>query len=115
MPISSTVRKKSASINDQRELKARVLGLDRASDVAVLKINGRQLPTVRLGTSSTTQVGDWVLAIGSPFGFESSARAGIVSAKSRSGGYQGQSFAIPIKVTMNVERQIVQHGKVDLG
>lgn len=148
----------TVKLNDKREFKAKVLGLDKASDVAVLKIDGKNLPTVRVGTSAQTQVGEWVLAIGSPFGFESSASAGIVSAKSRnlpdgsyvpfiqtdvavnpgnsggplfnmngeviginsqiysrSGGYQGLSFAIPIEVAMNVEKQILAHGKVQRG
>lgn len=148
----------TVKLNDKREFKAKVLGLDKASDVAVLKIDGKNLPTVRIGSSSQTQVGEWVLAIGSPFGFESSASAGIVSAKSRnlpdgsyvpfiqtdvavnpgnsggplfnmngeviginsqiysrSGGYQGLSFAIPIEVAMNVEKQITTHGKVQRG
>ncbi len=145
-------------LSDKREFKARVLGLDKASDVAVLKIDGKHLPTVIMGNSRQTEVGEWVLAIGSPFGFESSASAGIVSAKSRnlpdgsyvpfiqtdvavnpgnsggplfnmqgeviginsqiysrSGGYQGLSFAIPIEVAINVEKQIVAHGKVQRG
>ncbi len=145
-------------LTDKREFKAKVLGLDTASDVAVLKIAATDLPVVRIGTAANTRVGEWVLAIGSPFGFESSASAGIVSANarslpdgsyvpfiqtdvavnpgnsggplfnmageviginsqiySRSGGYQGLSFAIPIEVAMNVERQIVAHGKVQRG
>jgi serine protease Do len=145
-------------LTDKREFKAKVLGLDTASDVAVLKIDARDLPAVKIGTAANTRVGEWVLAIGSPFGFESSASAGIVSAfsrslpdgsyvpfiqtdvavnpgnsggplfnmageviginsqiYSRSGGYQGLSFAIPIEVAMNVERQIVTHGKVQRG
>ena len=148
----------TVKLNDKREFKAKVLGLDKASDVAVLKLDAKNLPTVRIGTSLHTQVGEWVLAIGSPFGFESSASAGIVSAKSRnlpdgsyvpfiqtdvavnpgnsggplfnmngeviginsqiysrSGGYQGLSFAIPIEVAMNVEKQIVANGKVQRG
>ncbi|MFN4341036.1 MAG: DegQ family serine endoprotease [Azonexus sp.] len=148
----------TVKLNDKREFKAKVLGADKTSDVAVLKIDAQNLPTVRIGTSAQTQVGEWVLAIGSPFGFESSASAGIVSAKSRSlpdgsyvpfiqtdvavnpgnsggplfnmngeviginsqiysrsGGYQGLSFAIPIEVAMNVERQIVTTGKVQRG
>ncbi len=148
----------TVKLSDKREFKARVLGADKASDVAVLKIEAKGLPTVRIGASAPTQVGEWVLAIGSPFGFESSASAGIVSAKSRSlpdgsyvpfiqtdvavnpgnsggplfnmsgeviginsqiysrsGGYQGLSFAIPIEVAMNVERQIVTTGKVQRG
>jgi len=145
-------------LNDKREFKAKILGMDQASDVAVLKIDGKNLPTVRIGSAKASQVGEWVLAIGSPYGFESSASAGIISAKSRSlpdgsyvpflqtdvavnpgnsggplfnmrgeviginsqiysrsGGYQGLSFAIPIEVAMNVERQIVTHGKVERG
>jgi len=148
----------TVKLSDKREFKAKVLGLDKASDVAVLKIDGKNLPTVKIGSSAQTQVGEWVLAIGSPYGFESSASAGIVSAKSRSlpdgsyvpfiqtdvavnpgnsggplfnmngevvginsqiysrsGGYQGLSFAIPIEVAMNVEKQIVAHGKVQRG
>ena len=148
----------TVKLNDKREFKAKVLGADKTSDVAVLKIEAQNLPTVRVGTSAQTQVGEWVLAIGSPFGFESSASAGIVSAKSRSlpdgsyvpfiqtdvavnpgnsggplfnmngeviginsqiysrsGGYQGLSFAIPIEVAMNIERQIVATGKVQRG
>ena len=145
-------------LTDKREFKAKVLGLDTASDVAVLKIDAKELPAVKIGNAANTRVGEWVLAIGSPFGFESSASAGIVSAfsrslpdgsyvpfiqtdvavnpgnsggplfnmageviginsqiYSRSGGYQGLSFAIPIEVAMNVERQIVTHGKVQRG
>lgn len=140
---------------DKREFKAKVLGADKATDVAVLKIDAQALPTLKIGSSTNTRVGEWVLAIGSPFGFENSATAGIVSAKSRalpddnyvpfiqtdvavnpgnsggplfnmageviginsqiysrSGGYQGLSFAIPIEVAMKVEAQIVKHGKV---
>lgn len=143
---------------DKREFKAKVLGVDKPSDVAVLKIDAHNLPTLKIGSAANTRVGEWVLAIGSPFGFENSASAGIVSAKSRSlpddnyipfiqtdvavnpgnsggplfnmageviginsqiysrtGGYQGLSFAIPIEVVMNVERQIVKHGKVQRG
>lgn len=148
----------TVKLSDKREFKAKVLGADKASDVAVLKIDAKGLPVVRIGASAPTQVGEWVLAIGSPFGFESSASSGIVSAKSRSlpdgsyvpfiqtdvavnpgnsggplfnmngeviginsqiysrsGGYQGLSFAIPIEVAMNVERQIVTTGKVQRG
>ncbi len=145
-------------LTDKREFKAKVLGVDKPSDVAVLKINAKGLPTVRIGNPQTTRVGEWVLAIGAPFGFENSATAGIVSAKSRSlpdegfvpflqtdvainpgnsggplfnvdgeviginsqiysrsGGYMGLSFAIPIDVAMKVEQQIVTHGKVSRG
>ncbi|MBL8416509.1 MAG: DegQ family serine endoprotease [Propionivibrio sp.] len=143
---------------DKREFKAKVLGIDKPSDVAVLKIEAQNLPTLKMGSAANTRVGEWVLAIGSPFGFENSASAGIVSAKSRSlpddnyipfiqtdvavnpgnsggplfnmageviginsqiysrtGGYQGLSFAIPIEVVMNVEAQIVKNGKVQRG
>jgi serine protease Do len=143
---------------DKREFKAKVLGVDKASDVAVLKIDARNLPTLKIGSAANARVGEWVLAIGSPFGFENSATAGIISAKSRSlpddnyvpfiqtdvavnpgnsggplfnmageviginsqiysrsGGFQGISFAIPIDVVMKVEDQIVKHGKVDRG
>jgi len=148
----------NVKLTDKREFKAKVLGMDKASDVAVLKIDAKNLPVVTNGSATNAHVGDWVLAIGSPFGFESSATAGIVSAKSRSlpdggyvpfiqtdvavnpgnsggplfnmkgevigvnsqiysqsGGYQGLSFAIPIEVAMNVEQQIVAHGKVQRG
>ena len=71
-------------LSDQREFKAKVLGSDDYSDIALLKINAENLPVVNLGNSNLTRVGDYVLAIGSPFGFEQSATAGIVSAKGRS-------------------------------
>jgi serine protease Do len=71
-------------LNDKREFKAKVLGSDPSTDVAVLKINANNLPVVSLGNASQLSVGDYVLAIGSPFGFEHSATAGIVSAKGRS-------------------------------
>ena len=145
-------------LTDRREFKAKVLGLDKNTDVAVLKIEARNLPSVVIGNSANSRVGEWVLAIGSPFGFENSASAGIISAKSRtlpdgsyvpflqtdvavnpgnsggplfnmageviginsqiysrSGGYQGLSFAIPIDLAMNVEQQLVKHGKVQRG
>jgi serine protease Do len=145
-------------LNDKREFKAKVLGADKASDVAVLKVEASGLPTVKIGESADTRVGEWVLAIGSPYGFESSATAGIVSAKSRSlpddnyvpfiqtdvavnpgnsggplfnmageviginsqiysrtGGYQGLSFAIPIDVAMSIQDQILKYGKVQRG
>jgi serine protease Do len=145
-------------LTDRREFKAKVLGADRQSDVAVIKIDAKDLPTVVIGDPSLTKVGEPVLAIGSPFGFENSATAGIVSAKSRSlpddpyvsfmqtdvavnpgnsggplfnmkgeviginaqiytrtGGYQGLSFAIPIDVANRVQAQLVQYGKVTRG
>ena len=143
---------------DRREYPAKVIGLDRRTDVAVLKIEGKQLPVVKLGDPSKLRPGEWVLAIGSPFTFENSVTAGIVSATgrampgedlvpfiqtdvavnpgnsggplfnlngevvginsqiySRSGGYMGLSFAIPIDVANNVRQQIVDNGKVTRG
>ena len=145
-------------LNDKREFKAKVLGADKATDVAVLRVEARNLPTVKIGSSANIRVGEWVLAIGSPYGFESSASAGIVSAVSRSlpddnyvpfiqtdvavnpgnsggplfnmageviginsqiysrtGGYQGLSFAIPIDVAVSVQEQIVKYGRVQRG
>jgi serine protease Do len=71
-------------LTDRREYTAKVVGSDKQSDIAVLKIEGKDLPTVKLGDSRKANVGEWVVAIGSPFGFENSVSAGIVSAKSRS-------------------------------
>jgi len=148
----------TVKLTDRREFKAKVIGADRKSDVAVIKIDAKNLPTVVLGDPNLTKVGEPVLAIGSPFGFENSATAGIVSAKSRTlpddpyvsfmqtdvavnpgnsggplfnlkgeviginsqiytrtGGYQGLSFAIPIDVANKVQAQLVTHGKVTLG
>ena len=70
-------------LTDKREFRAKVIGVDKRSDVAVIKIDAKNLPTVRIGNPADAQVGEWVLAIGSPFGFENTATAGIVSAKSR--------------------------------
>jgi len=148
----------TVKLTDRREYKAKVIGMDKPSDVAVLKINASNLPTVKLDRAHNVKVGQWVIAIGSPFGFENSVTAGIVSAKSRtlpddtyvpfiqtdvavnpgnsggplfntegqviginsqiysrSGGYQGLSFAIPIDVALNVEQQLLQHGSVTRG
>ena len=70
-------------LNDKREFKAKVIGADVRSDVAVIKIEGTQLPTVKIGDLSKVRVGEWVIALGSPFGFANTVTAGIVSAKSR--------------------------------
>ena len=145
-------------LTDRREYRAKVVGADKQTDIAVLKIEARNLPTVTLGRSANANVGEWVVAIGSPFGFENSVTAGIVSAKarslpdanytqfiqtdvavnpgnsggplfnlageviginsqiySRSGGFQGISFAIPIEVALNVKDQLVKTGKVARG
>jgi len=141
-------------LTDRREFRAKVLGSDPKTDVAVLKIDAKNLPIVPLGSPRDLKVGEWVLAIGSPFGFENSVSAGVVSAKgrslpddsfvpfiqtdvainpgnsggpllnvrgeviginsqiySRTGGYQGVSFAIPIDLATKVRDQIVATGK----
>ena len=143
---------------DRRELEAKVIGSDKRSDVALLKIDAEDLPSVKLGKSEELEVGEWVLAIGSPFGFDHSVTAGIVSAKerslanetyvpfiqtdvainpgnsggplfnlegevvginsqiyTRSGGFMGLSFAIPINVAMNVADQLRDSGYVTRG
>jgi serine protease Do len=148
----------TVKLTDKREFTAKVLGVDKQTDVAVLRINAKNLPTVRLGNPDDLKVGQWVVAIGSPFGFENSVTAGIVSAKgralpdetyvpfiqtdvavnpgnsggplfnlrgevvginsqifSRSGGYQGVSFAIPIDVALRVEKELVASGRVSRG
>lgn len=76
-------REVTVKLTDRREFKAKVLGIDKLTDVAVLRVEARGLPVARLGASTPVQVGEWVLAIGSPFGFDNSATAGIVSAKAR--------------------------------
>jgi serine protease Do len=144
------------TLTDKREFKAKVLGADRRSDVAVLKIEANGLPTVKLGDVNRLKVGEWVVAIGSPFGFDSTVTAGIVSAKardtgdflpliqtdvainpgnsggpllnlrgevvginsqiySRSGGFMGISFAIPIDEAMRVAGELRASGKVVRG
>ena len=144
----------TVKLTDRREFRAKVLGSDPKTDIAVLKIDASNLPVVQLGSTRSLNVGEWVLAIGSPFGFENSVTAGVVSAKgralpddsfvpflqtdvavnpgnsggplfntrgevvginsqiySRSGGYQGVSFAIPIEVAAKVKDQILATGK----
>ena len=148
----------SVKLTDRREFKARLIGADPLADVALLKIDTSGLPIVRIGDPAKVEVGNWVLAIGSPYGFSSSVTAGIVSAKgrvlpgadympflqtdvpvnpgnsggplfnlngeviginsriySRSGGYQGLSFAIPIDVAMRIKEQLQNHGSVTRG
>ncbi len=146
----------TVTLTDKREFKAKVLGTDRRSDVAVLKIEATGLPTVKLGDVNRLKVGEWVVAIGSPFGFDSTVTAGIVSAKardtgdflpliqtdvainpgnsggpllnlrgevvginsqiySRSGGFMGISFAIPIDEAMRVAGELRNTGKVVRG
>ena len=149
------------SLSDRREFIAEVIGVDPLSDLAVLEVKGKNLPSVDVGNSDELKVGDWVIAIGSPFSFDFSVTAGIVSAKgrsiqnnnignyvpflqtdvainpgnsggplfnldgevvginsqiySRSGGYQGLAFAIPINVAVDVADQIISSGEVSRG
>ncbi len=148
----------TVKLSDRRELKAKVIGSDERSDIALLKINADDLPVVKIGKSSTIKVGQWALAIGSPFGFDHSVSVGVVSAigrnlpsenyvpfiqtdvainpgnsggplfnlkgqviginsqiYSRTGGFMGLSFAIPIDVAMNVVAQLKAKGKVARG
>lgn len=145
-------------LTDRREFKAKVIGVDARTDIAVLKIDGRDLPTVKFGEPSKLRPGEWVVAIGSPFGFDNSVTAGIVSATSRSlpdgqytpfiqtdaavnpgnsggplfnmagevvginsqiysrtGGFMGISFAIPIDIAIAVKDQLVKTGRVQRG
>ena len=149
------------SLSDRREFVANVIGIDPLSDLAVLEVEGQDLPAVNIGNSDELEVGDWVVAIGSPFSFDFSVTAGIVSAKgrsiqnnnignyvpflqtdvainpgnsggplfnleggvvginsqiySRSGGYQGLAFSIPINVALDVADQIITNGEVKRG
>ncbi|NRP39116.1 putative periplasmic serine endoprotease DegP-like precursor [Marinobacterium sp. xm-a-121] len=145
-------------LNDRREIEAEIIGSDQRSDVALLKVDAKDLPALEIGSSSELEVGEWVLAIGSPFGFDSTVTAGIVSAKeralpgdsyvpfiqtdvainpgnsggplfnldgevvginsqiyTRSGGFMGVSFSIPIDVAMEVANQIKEKGSVSRG
>lgn len=145
-------------MSNRKEYIAKIIGSDEASDVAVLKVEAEELPTLKLGDSDDLKVGEWVLAIGSPFGFDATVTAGIVSAKgrslpsdnyvpfiqtdvainpgnsggplfnldgevvginsqiySRSGGFMGLSFAIPIEMAVDVADQIKETGSVSRG
>ena len=145
-------------LNDRRELEAEVVGADARSDIAVLKVEGGDLPVAKIGNSSDLSVGEWVFAIGSPFGFDYTVTSGIVSAKgrslprdnyipfiqtdvainpgnsggplfnmdgevigvnsqiyTRSGGFMGVSFAIPMDVAMDVFEQLKNKGSVTRG
>ena len=145
-------------MTNRKEFVARVIGSDEASDVAVLKVEADDLPTLKIGDSDDLKVGEWVLAIGSPFGFDATVTAGIVSAKgrslpsdnyvpfiqtdvainpgnsggplfntdgevvginsqiySRSGGFMGLSFAIPIEMAVDIAGQIKETGTVSRG
>ena len=156
--VVSAATEVTVKLTDRREFNAKVVGVDKKSDVAVIKIAAKDLPTVKIGDPSRLRPGEWVIAIGSPFGFENSVTAGIVSAMarelpdagytpfiqtdaavnpgnsggplfnmagevvginsqiySRSGGFMGISFAIPIDVAINVEEQLVKTGHVERG
>jgi serine protease Do len=145
-------------LTDKREFKAKVIGADKRSDVGLVKIEATDLPVVRIGDVSKTKVGEWVAAIGSPFGLDNTVTAGIVSAKARSlpdesyvpflqtdvainpgnsggplfnlngeviginsqiysrtGGYMGLSFAVPIDIAMKVKNDLQKYGKVERG
>lgn len=145
-------------MTDKHEFKAKLIGADRRTDVALIKVDAKDLPYVAIGDPEKIQVGEWVAAIGSPFGFENTISAGIVSAKgralpsetyvpylqtdvavnpgnsggplfnldgqviginsqiySRTGGYMGLSFAIPIDIAMEVANQLKDNGKVTRG
>jgi len=148
----------TVKLNDKREFKAKVIGFDRRTDIALIKIDARGLPAVTFGNPNKLKVGEWVVAIGSPFGFENTVTAGIVSAKgrslpqenyvpfiqtdvavnpgnsggplfnlngevvginsqiySRTGGFMGLSFAIPIDVANEIVQQLRTSGRVSRG
>ena len=148
----------NVKLNDKREFKAKVIGSDKRTDIALIKIDATGLPAVKFGDPNRLKVGEWVIAIGSPFGFENSVTAGIVSAKgrslpqenfvpfiqtdaavnpgnsggplfnmrgeviginsqiySRTGGFMGLSFSIPIDVANDIANQLKTGGKVTRG
>ncbi len=156
--VVDRAREVTVRMTDRHEYRARVVGVDVRTDVAVLKIDADKLPFVRIGSPAALKAGQWVVAIGSPFGFDNSVTAGIISATARSlpgdaytpfiqtdvavnpgnsggplfnlqgevvginsqiysrtGGYQGVSFAIPIDVAMHVRNQLVATGRVERG
>jgi serine protease Do len=148
----------NVKLTDKREFKAKVIGADKRTDVALIKIEGSSLPVVKFGDPNKLKVGEWVVAIGAPFGFENTVTAGIVSAKgrslpqenfvpfiqtdvainpgnsggplfnmrgevvginsqiySRTGGFMGLSFAIPIDVAIDIQKQLREKGRVARG
>src|SRR5438874_7922948 len=148
----------NVKLTDKREYKAKVIGADKRTDIALIKIDTTGLPAVRFGDPTKLKVGEWVVAIGSPFGFENTVTAGIVSAKgrslpqenfvpfiqtdvainpgnsggplfnmrgevvginsqiySRTGGFMGLSFAIPIDVALDIQKQLRDKGRVARG
>ena len=113
-------------LNNRREYTARLVGSDTQTDIALLKIDAQGLPTVKIGDPKTLRVGEWVAAIGAPFGFDNNSggplfnlRGQVVGVNSQiysqSGGFMGISFAIPIDVAMNVADQLRRNGKVERG
>jgi len=156
--VVSSADEVTVKFTDKRDFKAKVIGADRRTDVALIKIEASGLPKVTIGNPESLRVGEWVVAIGSPFGFENTVTAGIVSAKgrslpqenfvpfiqtdvainpgnsggplfnmkgevvginsqiySRTGGFMGLSFAIPIDVAMDISRQLQSAGRVSRG
>ena len=156
--VVETADEITVKLTDKREFKAKVIGADRRTDIALIKIDATGLPAVKVGDPGRLRVGEWVLAIGSPFGFENTVTAGIVSAKgrslpqenyvpfiqtdvavnpgnsggplfnlrgevvginsqiySRTGGFMGLSFAIPIDVANDIAQQLRTTGKVSRG
>jgi serine protease Do len=148
----------NVKFTDKREFKAKVIGADKRTDIALIKIEGKDLPMVKFGDPTRLKVGEWVVAIGAPFGFENTVTAGIVSAKgrslpqenfvpfiqtdvainpgnsggplfnmrgevvginsqiySRTGGFMGLSFAIPIDVALDIQKQLKEKGRVARG
>ena len=156
--VVSQASEVTVKLNDRREFSAKVIGSDKPSDVALIKIAATGLPVVHFGDPSKLKPGQWAIAIGSPFGFDSTVTAGVISATgrpvpddsgyqyvtfiqtdaavnpgnsggplfnidgqvvginsqiySRTGGYMGVSFAIPIDIALNVKDQLLKYGKV---
>lgn len=156
--VIAKAEKVNVQLRDRREFEAEIVGTDKQSDLALLKVEASDLPKVDIGSSDALQVGEWVMAIGAPFGFENTITKGIVSAKgrslpnenyvpfiqtdaavnpgnsggplfnmdgevigvnsqivSRSGGFNGLSFAVPIDMAMNVVDQLKEDGEVTRG
>ena len=158
LAVAEGATEMTVRLTDKREFKAKLIGLDKRTDVALIKIDAKGLPAVKIGDSEAAKAGQWVVAVGSPFGLENTVTAGIISSKarriegesfvnyiqtdvainpgnsggpllnlageviginsqiySRSGGYMGISFAIPIDTAMKVRDQLQKHGKVQRG